>query len=34
LLFGNKGNDTSDELQRRRDALIAEIEKENPLWFE
>jgi len=34
LLFGNKGNDTSEELQRRRDALIAEIEKENPLWFE
>jgi len=34
LLFGNKGNDTSEELQRIRDALIAEIEKEYPLWFE
>ncbi|MDE2631360.1 MAG: hypothetical protein KGM97_10270, partial [Alphaproteobacteria bacterium] len=34
LLFGNKGNDTSEELQRIRDALIVKIEKENPLWFE
>jgi hypothetical protein len=34
LLFGNKGNDTSEELQRTRDELIAKIESEYPLWFE